>query len=355
MKKIIVFLALIGLSNTPFCQVIKENIRLTSESKQIPINFQISQITCSAIVRDTIVNHKGLQWPIEGGLIGSISSFVNSQYESTGTDTFRMNINEYNFILNGYKKWRSWLDVSFFDQNRNEVFRIISWEDLESMPKEERGATMIKTLINECLSLFNSYLRTKQSYFNTDSLTAGFYMDPNAFLTKQPYFNDQVTIVDLENGKEGTGMYSIKFANDSTYQKSLGGLVFGYTDGTDSYISTRNYQNTTAFSKVIKQGKDWAIFYHDKVPTDPGLVAGSIAAGVILGALTGIAVVPYFHNYEGYVVIDFASNEVQPATFQMLKTKINENPTLKSEAKLVGNKEVKANLIDWWEKVLESR
>ncbi|MEP1033406.1 hypothetical protein [Ekhidna sp.] len=355
MKKIIVLLALIGLSHSPFCQVLVENIRLTSEPKQIPINFKIGKVSCSTVIRDTITNHKGWQWPIEDGLIGAITAHINEQYESTSHETFRMNINEYNFIVNGYKKWRSWLDVSFYDQNRNEIFRVLSWEDLESMPKKERGAAVIKTLLHECLSLYNSYLRKRQNYLNTDSLRAGFYMDQKGFLDNQPYFNDEVTIMDLENGKEGTGMYSIKFANDSTYEKSLGGLVFGYSDGTDNYISTRNYQNTTAFSKVITQGKDWAIFYHDKVPSDPGLVAGSIAAGVILGALTGIAVVPYFNNYEGYVVIDFASNEVQPATLQMLKTKINQNPSLKKEAKLVSNKELKANLLDWWEKTMESR
>lgn len=355
MGKIIILLTLIGLGHSSFNQVLVENIRLTSGPEKIPINFKIGNVSCTAVIRDTITNHKGWQWPIEGGMIEGISTYIDTQYESTSDETFRMNINEYNFVVNGYKKWRSWLDVSFYDQNRHEIFRIISWEDLESMPKSERGATLIKTLVHECLSLFNSYLRTKQSYFNTDSLKEGFFMDHNGMLTRQPYFNDKVSIQDLENGKEGTGMYSIKFANDSTYQKSIGGLVFGYTDGTDTYISTRNYQNTTAFSKIIRQGKDWAIFYHDKVPSDPGLVAGSIAAGVILGALTGIAVVPYFHNYEGYVVIDFVSNEVQPATFQMLKTKIIQNPSLKKEAKLAGNKELKANLLDWWEKAMESR
>ena len=352
-----IFLILLVSNYVLHAQLFIETIKLTSAPDKIPVGFKISKVSSTLPARDTITNHKGWQWAIEKGMIGGITSYIDEQYESTTEATFVMNINDYNFIVDGNKKWRSWLDVSFYQNGRGEVFRTGSWEDLESMPGQEKAATLIKTLVHECLVLFNSYLHaTSQNPDETNTTNAqGFFLDQNMFLSGQPYFNDKVTIQEIELDGEGIGMYSIQFEDHSTYDKSLGGLVFGYTDGKDTYISTRNYQNTTAFSKVVKQGKDWVIFYHNKIPEYKSLTAGAVARNVILGALTGIAVVPYFHKYEGNVVLDFKDNEILKATFSELKLKLSQNKELKNAAKQAGYDHVKENLDVWWQKVLESR
>lgn len=376
MRKInLVILMLAGLFALSYSQDLKlklTTIDLTVD--QVPpkqLNFKIdSVLDYRTNNSDTISSinwgKKKIVFLFRSSPAWSFDNYISGTFTSSSTDSYDMAINDLIIYPKDYQKGLTFLSVSFLKRKETGgeiehelVFSTGAWEDRSVVGKSESNRLMINSVIHKALYTFNIFLSTGMQYneFVSDQPASiqpekGFYLSMSDLLNNKPLFDTDVTIERVKKREKDTDLYSLRLRDDSVYDGSLGEMFWGYSDGQDIYFNTRNYQNTTAFSKISYLTDKYFLFKHEKVPASTGLVAGSMGAGVLLGLLTGFAVIPYFNSYEGYIVYDMVNNSLFPGSYENLKLKAKEFPSLKAEMKSAGRKVIIADLITWWDKYL---
>lgn len=313
-------------------------------------------------------NGKKVSFLLNGQLDRRFKDFFAGAFGHTeGEQGYYISVNQLLVHPKNFRDGMTFVDISYYkNDSKNseepkltEIFRIGTWEDRDGVPKSNRNGLMLASALRKSAFLFQLFLSSggellpQSSESPTDStiVPKGFYFSLEDFQNRRPLFDADVEVHSLLKRGKNTNMYSIEATDSTLFQGSIGGLVWGYSDGKDMYFSTRNYQNTIAFSKVKFIGHDYFIFYHDKVPPEAGLVAGSIGVGILTGLLTGIAVVPYFENYKGLVMYEVDKNMVSPASYENLRVRAKRFPAFFNDLRSAGKKAVKGELLTWWQQL----
>lgn len=363
---IILFALTNSLSQPLQCQDSKERVNthvlelLVGNDQPIPVNFKIGQVIDKREnTSDTLSiwkrNNRKEVFLINWNLSESIFNYSSRAFESLpDSHTYNLEINAVAIFPKQLYNGLAQIMVSFVDPESNEtVMTLATWEDrvIVNEPGDERY--LLNSVLSKAAVNFHLFLNSNGYNSSNETIGAGFYLSSKDYLNGMPAFDLPVNIEVIKKRNKETQAYTIKTQDENIYNSNLGDLVFAYSDGENLYYSSRNYHNTTSFSKAVFYDKDYIIFYHEKTPADASLVAGTTAVGLILGVLTGVYIIPIFKNYQGLAIHDLKNNVVFPGSLEEFRVRVRKNPKSPKALKRISPVEFKRDPVYYWTNFLK--